>query len=97
MKKIFKRLLSIEHGMITHTRVIFTDSMGKKNFKKKLGASLGKNKRETIHLSIIIILPFVSDNFIALTTSLCEHCVLFITIYAFHRTTGACVVKKKHR
>lgn len=56
--------------MITHARVYFyhTDSMGKKNFKKKLGASLGKNKRETIHMSIMKIFLFVSDNFKAPTT-----------------------------
>lgn len=42
--------------------------MGKKNFKKKLGASLGKNKRETIHMSIMKIFLFVTDNFKAPTT-----------------------------
>lgn len=60
--------------------------MGKKNFKKKLGASLGKNKRETIHMSIMKIFLFVSDNFKAPTTKSVSPVTVMLTIYAFHRT-----------
>lgn len=42
---------------------IFIDSMGKKNFKKKLGVLFGKNKREIIYILIMKIFLFVLDNF----------------------------------
>lgn len=42
---------------------IFIDSMGKKNFKKKLGVLFGKNKREIIYLLIMKIFLLVLDNF----------------------------------
>lgn len=41
---------------------IFIDSMGKKNFKKKLGVLFGKNKRE-IYLLIMKMFLLVLDNF----------------------------------
>lgn len=61
---------------------IFIDSMGKKNFKKKLGVLFGKNKREIIYLLIMKIFLLVLDNFKVLNMWVLWLC--YVKIYVFY-------------
>lgn len=61
---------------------IFIDSMGKKNFKKKLGVLFGKNKREIIYLLIMKNFLLVLDNFKVLNMWVLWLC--YVKIYVFY-------------
>lgn len=60
----------------------YIDSMGKKNFKKKLGVLFGKNKREIIYLLIMKIFLLVLDNFKVLNMWVLWLC--YVKIYVFY-------------